>query len=381
LSEFEFPVGYHRFHRKQLFNFQLNRWYSLGYTRREDIEEAGKRIRNFSDWEIEMLKLAERAVSEGRLINAAFYYRAAEFYKKSNDPEKQFLYDKFVEVFYKVFANEGIERYDVPYEGAFLPALRIRPASEIKSTIIIHGGFDSFIEEWFSIMKYFSNRGYDVIGFEGPGQGNALRKYGLPLIYEWEKPTKAILDYFRLTKTTMLGLSMGGWFCLRAAAFEPRLERAIASGHAIDYMKSMNPFFQWIHLWSMKHCRKFMNRMAVLKFEKRESMASWVVDHLKFITKKGKPIDALEIYLQMNEQNIHSELVKQDVLLLAGREDHFVPFKMHARQIAALKNARSVTSRVFAKEEQAGHHCQTGNIALALDVIAKWLEETSVSHL
>jgi len=30
-THFELPVGYQAFHPKQLFNFQLNRWYSLGY--------------------------------------------------------------------------------------------------------------------------------------------------------------------------------------------------------------------------------------------------------------------------------------------------------------------------------------------------------------
>jgi pimeloyl-ACP methyl ester carboxylesterase len=198
------------------------------------MEKAGKRIRGFSDWKIEFLKLAENAVSEDRLINAAFYYRAAEFYTKAKDPEKPVLYDRFIELFYKGFADEGIERHEVPYEGAFLPAIRILPLSDKKSTILIHGGFDSFIEEWFSMMKYFSNHGYEVIGFEGPGQGAALRKYGLPLIYEWEKPTKAVLDYFHPEDVTLLGISMGGWFCLRASAFESRLKRVIAMGHAID---------------------------------------------------------------------------------------------------------------------------------------------------
>jgi len=28
-STFTFPVGYHRFHKDQVFNFQLNRWHSL----------------------------------------------------------------------------------------------------------------------------------------------------------------------------------------------------------------------------------------------------------------------------------------------------------------------------------------------------------------
>lgn len=374
---FTFPIGYYKFHKKQLFNFQLNRWHSLGYARREDMEEAGKNVRSFKDWKSAMLRFAEKAAAEKRLLNAAFYYRAAEFYTSSKDADKESLYDKFIELFYKVFERDEIERHKVPYDGALLPALRIPSTSKKKGVILLHGGFDSFIEEWYSIMKYFSNHGYEVIGFEGPGQGAALRKYGLPLTYEWEKPTKAVLDYFNLENVTLLGLSMGGWFCLRAAAFEPRIARVIATGHAIDYMRSMNPIFRKIHLWCLEHCRDFMNRMAVMKFEKREGMASWVVDHLKYITKKNKPLDALEIYLLMNDRNIHSELVKQDVLILTGREDHFIPFKMHDMQIKALTNARSVTGRVFTKEEHAQNHCQTGNIGLALDVMLRWLNDKS----
>ena len=260
-NEFIFPVGYHAFHKKQLFNCQMNRWFSLGYARLQDMEEAGLYIKNFKDWKLQMLKLSEKAVSENRLMNAAFYFRAAEFYTKSKDSDKELLYDKFIKLFYKIFGDAEIEKHKVPYEGVFLPALRIPSASEKKGTILLHGGFDSFIEEWYSMMKYFSNHGYEVIGFEGPGQGAALRRYGLSLTYEWEKPTKAILDYFHLNDVTLLGLSMGGWFCLRTSAFESRIKRVVATGHAIDYMKSMNPIFRKIHLWCMEHCRDFMNHM------------------------------------------------------------------------------------------------------------------------
>jgi len=38
-----FPVGYHQFHKNQVYNFQLNRFYSLGFTKFEDIEEIGKK--------------------------------------------------------------------------------------------------------------------------------------------------------------------------------------------------------------------------------------------------------------------------------------------------------------------------------------------------
>jgi len=172
----------------------------------------------------------------------------------------------------------------------------------------------------------------------------------------------------------MIGISMGGWLCLRAAAFDNRIKRVIVTGHAIDYMKSMPPIFRKIHIWCMSHCPEFMNRMAVMKFEKREGMASWMVDHLKFITKKSKPLEALDLYLQLNEENIHSELVKQDVLVLTSRNDHFIPFKMHKMQLKALVNAKSVTGIVFTKKEKAENHCQTGNLKFALETMTEWIE-------
>jgi len=372
--DFEFPVGYKKFHNKQLFNFQMNRPYSFGYGRYEDLKEVGSKIKSFNDWKKEMVRLADTATLEGRLMNAAFYYRAAEFYIKSTDPLKEILYDKFIHLFYKAFVGDVIEKHKIPYENSFLNALRLPSNGKPKGTIVINGGFDSFIEEFYSMMKYFSNRDYDVIGFEGPGQGATLRKFGIPITIEWEKPTKAILDHFQLDDVTMIGISMGGWFCLRASAFENRIKRVIATGHAIDYMKSLPSFIRKIHLWSMEHWPNFMNQMAIMKFENREGVTSWVVDHLKYITKKSKPLEALDLYVQLNENNIHSNLIKQDVLIMTSKNDHFIPYKMHDMQIKALVNAKSVTEEVFTKEEHAENHCQTGNFELALKTMTAWIE-------
>jgi hypothetical protein len=73
-EKFHFPVGYHQFHKDQVFNFQLNRWYSLGYARFEDMKEVGQRINTFEEWKTEMLKLAEKAVAEDRLLNSILYW-------------------------------------------------------------------------------------------------------------------------------------------------------------------------------------------------------------------------------------------------------------------------------------------------------------------
>jgi hypothetical protein len=88
-------------------------------------------------------------------------------------------------------------------------------------------------------------------------------------------------------------------------------------------------------------------------------------------------MDALDVVYQLNAENLHSDLVKQDVLLLTGREDHFIPFKMHHKQVRALTNARSVTGRIFTRKEHAQNHCQIGNVGLALGVMVQWIEEKS----
>ncbi len=373
-SKFIFPVGYHKFHKDQLFNFQLNRWFSLGYVRFEDMEEAGKKIKNCEDWKDVLLELAEKTISEERFMNAAFYYRAAEFYTTREDPDKEILYDKFIEYFYKAFKDEKIERFEVPFRDTFLPAMKIPPVGEKKDTIVMHGGFDSFNEEFFSMMRYFSDCGYEVIAFEGPGQGAARKKYGLALDFEWEKPAKTILDYFNLDDVTWLGISMGGWFCFRAAAFESRIKRVIASGIGFDYNQFPNIFGQFMMKLFFNHLRKFSNNVTIKKM-KKDGMHAWTIGNMMYIADKKTPMDAFDVIKKLNEKNLHSEMVKQDVLILTGREDHFIPFKMHGKQVKALTNAKSVTARIFTKEEHAQNHCQIGNIGLALDVMVKWIDK------
>ena len=225
-------------------------------------------------------------------------------------------------------------------------------------------------------MNFFSDNGYEVIAFDGPGQGAARKKYGLALDYEWEKPTKAILDYFKLNDVTLLGVSMGGWFCIRAAAFEPRIKRVIAWSVSFDVTQYTNIVGQQIAKLFMRKFRNFANNSMVKKM-KKNLQYSWFVNNLMYITNKEVPIEAFDVLMQFNEENLHSDLVRQDVLILTGREDHLIPFKMHDMQLKALTNARSLTGRVFTKEENAQNHCQIGNIGLTLDVMVKWIVEKS----
>lgn len=376
MSNFIFPVGYEKMHKVKIIDFQLNRWYSFGYARLADMQEAALRIKSLADWKNEMVRQAEKAYSENRVLNATFYYRAAEFFTHPSDPDKKVLYEKFKDLFYnKTFVQENIERFKIPYLSSFLPAMRIiSKDKKVRGGIVIHGGFDSYMEEFYSFADYFSELGYDVFLFEGPGQGAALKEYELPLIYKWEIPVKAVLDYFNLNDVTLLGISMGGWLCFRAAAYEPRIKRVIASSIAYDYMKIPPKYIEIFARWLLKH-PKIMNPIARFKM-KIMPQENWGAVNLMYITKKdNSPLEASKVMLEFNAENLKSELVKQDVLILSGEEDHFIPLKMHYMQVKALKNARSITEHIFTREEQGQNHCQVGNIGLALKVMFEWIKE------
>lgn len=225
-------------------------------------------------------------------------------------------------------------------------------------------------------MKTFSDSGYEVIAFEGPGQGAARKKYGLAFDHEWEKPTKAVLDHFNLEDVTLLGISMGGWLCLRAAAFDSRIKRVIAHSVSFDVNQYTNVIGQRIAHLFFTRFRNFTNN-AMLKKAKKNMMYSWFVSNLTYITDKEVPIDGFDVLLQLNEENLHPDLVKQDVLVLTGKKDHMIPLKMHDMQIKALTGAKSVTGRVFTTEEHAQNHCQVGNIGLVISVMMEWIAKKS----
>ena len=155
-----------------------------------------------------------------------------------------------------------------------------------RGTIVIHGGFDSLIEEFYCFWEFFADAGYKVIAFEGPGQGGALRKYGLPFTHEWERPAGAILDYFNLSDVTLLGISMGGYWCLRAAAFEKRIKRVIAFPPLYDWMESTNSFNRVLVDMMMKW--KWLMRNSI-RLKMRSPLIEHAMNQTLFITGNKDP--------------------------------------------------------------------------------------------
>ena len=68
-----------------------------------------------------------------------------------------------------------------------------------------------------------------------------------------------------------------------------------------------------------------------------------------------------------------ADRIRQDVLILAGTEDHFIPFHQTADFEKAFVNAHSVTTRIFDRPSGGAGHCQMGNLTLFHAAIFDWL--------
>ena len=93
-----------------------------------------------------MIKAAESAEAEGRLMHAANYWKAAEFYMMAGD-DKRRAYERFIELHDRALPDISKVRKNVPYEGGFLPVVELAAKGTQKGTIVIHSGYDGLVEE------------------------------------------------------------------------------------------------------------------------------------------------------------------------------------------------------------------------------------------
>lgn len=379
--QFKTPVGYFHFHDDIGLNFQFNRAL-INQCPMEEMMVAAQNIKKYTDVKAVMTTLAENALNEGRTLNAAFYYRFAEFFCFGDSVEKKRLFNQFILLFYKALEADKIERHEIEYPGGFLKAIRIKSDKSKTGKVVVHGGGDSFVEEFYLSVRGLVDEGFEVIMFEGPGQGEPLQKYNIKMTHKWEKPTKAVLDYFKLDKVTLIGISLGGYFALRAAAFEKRIKRVIAWDVVYDFFECVMGRdgmlkYHIINALVSVNARIIINCIAHRQMRGRE-MEKWIYDQMMYTFGAKTPFDYLKILKRYKCSKNISNKVTQDVLLLAGADDHIIPIRMYDRQFKALVNARSVEGRVFTKEDHASNHCQVGNIGLTLNFIMDWIKRKSI---
>jgi len=268
------------------------------------------------------------------------------------------------------------DRDRIPFGDGWLPAYRFR-AENAKGTIVLFGGFDSYIEELFPIMDQLNSAGWDVVGFEGPGQGGALEDAGLTFDVAWERPVAAVLDHYRLDAVCLLGISLGGGLAVRAAAFEPRVKLMICDDVLSDFLDvslKQVPVLRRLALSALLRAGADAAVDALAHRAMRHSpVLDWGLHQGMHVFGVESPAAFLKTAARFRTA-AYSHRVTADSLLLAGAEDHYVPLTQFHQQLAALTGARSVSGHILTRADQAQDHCHVGNVGLSIDLITGWLD-------
>ena len=215
-----------------------------------DFQATMARITAWDDWCREWgrtgqyyERLAEDAEQAGRTVTAGEAWRRAalcwhwgKFVFVDDLDQQRAAHDRTVACFRRGAAtlSPPAEPVRVPYQGTTLAAyLRVPGTRETKPPVVIMmPGLDSVKEELQATAEYMLARGLAVIAIDGPGQGEA--EYELPIEPAYERVATAVADYLEgrddidPARIGGFGVSLGGYYAARAAAYEPRIKAAVA---------------------------------------------------------------------------------------------------------------------------------------------------------
>ena len=355
-------------------NFMLNRMQAD--IDASELEDFAKKITDLDDW-IEMaLIAADRAASQDRNQQAAAYFRGAEFFMAPDHPNKSMAFEQFL-VHFDLARPEMRElRSHLQYENGELAIIDMPATGSETDVVVACSGFDGLIEEMYDRMLSLTQKGYRVVLYEGPGQGAALRRHKLTMGNQWEKPVAQLLDALQLESCTLFGLSLGSYLASRAAAFEARAKRLVAWGVMFDFYDcfrhrlSADAFSVLNHLLEDNQIEALNNVLTAQMAN--DPTIRWSVTHGIHTCGGETPFDFFSWAKTLHLRDLGGQ-IKQDSLLLGASNDHLVPPEHLWLQASALKNARSVSARMFTEYERAGEHCQVASPSLACNVISAWL--------
>jgi len=133
------------------------------------------------------------------------------------------------------------ERVAIPFAGKFLHGILRKPiAVTCPPVMVMICGLDSCKEETDAYEQPYLARGIATLVFDGPGQGEA--EYEFPIRGDYETVVKAVIDHVETrhdvdaSRIGLWGVSLGGYYAPRAAAFEKRVRACIALSGPFDLL-------------------------------------------------------------------------------------------------------------------------------------------------
>lgn len=179
-----------------------------------------------------------RALTAGKAwVRAALSYHFAKFVWMLDMDRHRSAADRSVAALRNAhrLLDPTAERIEVPFEdGVMVGNLRRPVGSERPPIVLLLPGLDSTKEEFFYWEDVFLARGIATLSLDGPGQGET--GYHTNIRADYEVGPIAMLDHLAardeldLERVGAVGVSLGGYYGPRTAAFEPRVRAVCAIG-------------------------------------------------------------------------------------------------------------------------------------------------------
>ena len=343
------------------------------------------RIRSTSQLTQFAQRMAARFDAEGDAAAAWRLYFLAAFYLPEHDQRKRHFIDAASRNFDAAHTHLAMRRHTVPCKDGSLTAIHWQADPDdharfpdAPSTLVMMNGYDGYAEEIMGFAEYFPCRPFDIIAFDGPGQGHTALA-GMPLEPQWERPTEAVLDYFGVDSAAALGVSFGGNLVMRAAAYCPRISHVIAFDMMYQLLDGLtmplprplrpiadavvgNPRPAWLVDAAMRIAPRFSADLA------------WKLQQARHLTGLSKPSEVLRAFGDYTMAPLEGA-IRQPCLVLAGDADQYVPFERLGDVRRALANAAELDVRAFheAEDPDMAQHCQIGDLDRAFAIMGEWL--------
>jgi len=198
--------------------------------------------------------LGRKALADGfrlsageHLTRAAILYHFGKFMFVHDVPQMKRAHQKVIEcrgLALPHLSPPG-ERVEMPYQGKRLAGILRKPAGAGRPPVVVMiVGLDSTKEELDVYENIFLARGMATLAFDGPGQGEA--EYDIPIRGDYEVAVRAVVDYLGTRtdvdagKVGLWGVSLGGYYAARSAAFEKRIKACISLSGPYSWLETFD---------------------------------------------------------------------------------------------------------------------------------------------
>jgi alpha-beta hydrolase superfamily lysophospholipase len=230
-----------------------------------------------------------------------------------------------------------------------------------RPAIILNNGSDGPVNAmWAQGAAGAVERGYVALTFDGPGEGEALFEQGLPFRPDWEAVITPVVDVLAArddvdpSRIALQGISQGGYWAPRAAAFEKRISAVIADPGVMDVSTSWTAHLPKSMVKALDEGRadRFDRELALgMRFSARGRR------ELAFRSRPYGSEDPYEVFRAVREYHLRDVAgrIECPVLITDPDDEQFWP-----GQSAQLRDALSAPATLvrFTAEEGANWHCE-----------------------